>query len=133
MIIIILITILLFFLEALLDTFDFIGRKMAAKPLQVVTFLAYFAASIFVQNQSISNQLFIDHGWLILYYILARAALFDLFFNLLNRFNPFYIGNTGIIDISRRLFNKWTRGFYVLIEKPLSLFLAIICLDKFIN
>lgn len=133
MIIIILTTIILFLLEAVLDTFDFVGRKKAAKPLQVFTFLAYYSTSIIVQNKLSSSPDLIDYFWQLGYYILARAALFDLFFNLLNRLAPFYIGNTGIVDISRRTVNRWTRGFYILIEKPLSLFLAIICLDKFLN
>ena len=133
MIIIILTTVFLFVLEAVLDTFDFVGHKKAAKPVQVITFLAYYMASPIVQKYCLSSPDLIDQFWLVAYYILARSALFDLCFNLMNRFNPFYIGNTGIIDITRRLINKWTRGFYVLIEKPLSLFLAIICLEKFIN
>lgn len=114
------ILLVLFILEALTDKI-----KGISKPLQLITFICYYLSCEFID---------ISLNWYIIpMYLFFRLSIFNALWNVLHRQKVFYIGITGIIDPARNKLNVWTRGFYLLVEPTLSLFLGGLSLYYFCN
>lgn len=122
-------TLLLFIIESLNDTLVSKGLKKPWHAIQLILFVNYM---LYVDITGIFEKSQTSQLYFLGYYILIRYALFDIFYNLMNKLPVFYVGKTSLTDTILRLIPLQFIGLFVSITKTLSLFISIILLDKFI-